>query len=494
MRWIRPLLALAVALSLSTAARAEDWDNLGSRRVHFVGDHDTIDCRGEGSFDAIKLDVDDGNLEMYNIRITFRNGETHSPDTRITFDRNSRSRTIDLPGEAGNIQKVEFWYKSKLNRGHATLTLYGRRAAAGPGRDPEPAVEGQWELLGIRLVDFGAEKDVIEVTATEGRFNAIRFEVEEGNLDLYNVRVDFGNDEHFSPDTRYEFREGSRSRSIDLPGEARVIQKVTFWYRSELKKGKARLRLYGRPAGGGGGGKVEPAKERWEKLGSRQVDFVADKDSIEVGAVEGRFNAVRIDVDDGNIDMWNIRIEFGNDEHHSPDTRIEFNKNSRSRVIDLPGDARVIRKISFWYKSEFKKGRATVHVFGRHAAGGGDVKPVDPPRKAPKDRFPGWDHLGSRVVDFGGDKDSIDCRGEGRFSAFQIEVEDGDLEMFDVTVHFMNGEQTSPNVRALFEGNSRTRVIDLPGKERAVKRIEFKYKSIRATRDGKATINLYGKK
>lgn len=109
-----------------------------------------------------------------------------------------------------------------------------------------PIPQRDWDLLGQRRVEFRAERDVINVTSREGSFTAIKLEVDGGNLDLYNVRVIFGNGEVFSPETRFEFREGSWSRTIDLPGNRRVITRIEFYYRSELKRGRATIRAYGR--------------------------------------------------------------------------------------------------------------------------------------------------------------------------------------------------------------------------------------------------------
>lgn len=110
---------------------------------------------------------------------------------------------------------------------------------------PAPALRDDWELLGTRQVSFTAEKDVMGAKH-QGRFRAINIEVEGGNLDMYNIRVVFGNGDTFSPETRVEFRQGSWSRTIDLPGDARVIRRIEFWYRSELKRGRAVVRVYGR--------------------------------------------------------------------------------------------------------------------------------------------------------------------------------------------------------------------------------------------------------
>ncbi len=124
----------------------------------------------------------------------------------------------------------------------AALILTGCAPHASAGPVP---VRGDWELLGTRRVSFAAEKDVIGAKH-QGRFRAIKLEVEGGNLDMYNIRVVFGDGESFSPETRVEFREGSWSRTIDLPGGARVIRRIEFWYRSELRRGRATVRVYGR--------------------------------------------------------------------------------------------------------------------------------------------------------------------------------------------------------------------------------------------------------
>jgi hypothetical protein len=218
-----------------------------------------------------------------------------------------------------------------------------------------------WQLLGSRQVSFSAEKDVIEVGIREGLFDAIRVEVRDGDLEMYNIRVVFGNGTGWSPDTRVVFREQSRSRVIDLPGEARVIRRIEFWYRSRLRRGQATVQVYGRqvhsaPAGDQAG---------WDQIGVQQVDFRADHDVIRP-ARAGRFRRIRIVVEGGDIEMFNVRITLDDGETFSPPTRLYFGRRSRSRDIDLPGATRIIRRIDFFYRSVRGGGqhRATVRVFG----------------------------------------------------------------------------------------------------------------------------------
>ena len=121
---MRALLAAVVLLTLPTA----DWELLGTRRVSFTLDHDAmiIGARA-GGFTALKIEVAGGDLEMYNIKVTFGNGQSFSPETRLNFAKGSWSRTIDLPGPVRIVRRVDFWYRSRLTRGNATVRLFGRK-------------------------------------------------------------------------------------------------------------------------------------------------------------------------------------------------------------------------------------------------------------------------------------------------------------------------------------------------------------------------------
>lgn len=121
---MRAIIAAVVLLTLPSA----DWELLGTRRVSFAVDHDAMIVGArQGGFTAIKLEVAGGDLEMYNIKVTFGNGQSFSPDTRINFRQGSWSRTIDLPGPVRIVRRVDFWYRSRLRRGVATVRLFGRQ-------------------------------------------------------------------------------------------------------------------------------------------------------------------------------------------------------------------------------------------------------------------------------------------------------------------------------------------------------------------------------
>src|SRR5207245_9420174 len=103
---------LSRALDTVPAANQAAWEHPGMRRVNFRLDHDVSLAATEGRFRSIRIVVAGGDLELFDVKITFGDGETFSPATRLYFKENSRSRTIDLPGAARIIRRIDFYYRS----------------------------------------------------------------------------------------------------------------------------------------------------------------------------------------------------------------------------------------------------------------------------------------------------------------------------------------------------------------------------------------------
>jgi hypothetical protein len=106
--------------------------------------------------------------------------------------------------------------------------------------------------------------------------------------------------------------------------------------------------------------------DRWERLGQREVDFRNDHDQIDVGRSEGRFRQIEVRVKNAPIEIYDMIVTFGNDETFKPKLRHKFAEGSGSRIIDLPGERRTIKRIDFNYKSiNRREGKGTVEVRGR---------------------------------------------------------------------------------------------------------------------------------
>jgi hypothetical protein len=106
--------------------------------------------------------------------------------------------------------------------------------------------EAGWVKLGDRRVDFRHDHDVIDVGRHDGRFTKLRLRVLEGDLELYHMRVVMDHGEVFTPETRIHFTAKDHTHVIDLPGDARRIERVEFSYRSENPRVPCVVELIGK--------------------------------------------------------------------------------------------------------------------------------------------------------------------------------------------------------------------------------------------------------
>jgi len=104
----------------------------------------------------------------------------------------------------------------------------------------------------------------------------------------------------------------------------------------------------------------------WELLGTKSVSFLVDHDTLDVGRSQGSFRQLKFVVEGAPVEMYDIRVVFGNGTDFRPETRLYFAPDTQTRAIDLPGGDRFIRKIDFVYRKTsgiFRQ--ATVSVYGR---------------------------------------------------------------------------------------------------------------------------------
>ena len=120
---------ISLSLFLAGAVQAANqWQLLGRQEVNFRGDHDRIDVgRREGRFKELQVRVNGAPIEMRRMVVTFGDNETFTPTVRPRFDANSKTRTIDLPGDRRAIKSIDFDYASLDRRqGRATVEVYAR--------------------------------------------------------------------------------------------------------------------------------------------------------------------------------------------------------------------------------------------------------------------------------------------------------------------------------------------------------------------------------
>lgn len=105
-----------------------------------------------------------------------------------------------------------------------------------------------------------------------------------------------------------------------------------------------------------------------------------------------------------------------------------------------------------------------------------------------------WEHLGTRVVDYGLDRDEIHVGAtEGGFTKLRVIVTGGALNMHKMVITYMNGEKDEIELRHNFAKGSNSRIVDLNGGTRLIKTITFVYDTKNLAR-AKAKVTVSGRK
>ena len=357
-----------------------------------------------------------------------------------------------------------------------------------------------WVQLGERQVDRKVDRDRIEVGRMEGQFKKLTVVVLDSDLEMLDFTITFGDKTTYSPKLAYFFKEGQRTKAFDLPPSAKVISFIDVKYKNTPGGGKARVQVWGWKTGDNMP-KPQPAvytppqwdQKGWQMLGERAVDGHVDIDRIEVGRYEGKFTKLQVVVLDSDLELIDFAVKFGKGPEWRPSVVTHyFKEGQRTRSIDFPGDERTIKYIEFKYRNLPGGGKAKVQVWGYQRAG--DAPVGGPPSTGQVWDNNGWVMLGERVVQGGrkSDRDKITVgRDEGKFRKLTVVVLDSDLEMIDFQVKFGRGAPFHPEVNQFFRENTRTRVIDLPGDDRVIKWIEFRYRNLPG--GGRARVQVWAK-
>lgn len=113
-----------------------------------------------------------------------------------------------------------------------------------------------------------------------------------------------------------------------------------------------------------------PAKKTvgdWFFLEDKNVSFGVDHDVIHFGNWKDDVRQIKLKVTDGPLKMYDMKIYFDNGDVQDVSLRSRFAQGSESRVIDLDGGLRHLKKIEFKYETKgFARGRARVAVWGRN--------------------------------------------------------------------------------------------------------------------------------
>lgn len=107
---------------------------------------------------------------------------------------------------------------------------------------------------------------------------------------------------------------------------------------------------------------------------------------------------------------------------------------------------------------------------------------------------PGWHKIGETTASFKTDRDAVTVLGADNFKSILIKVTDAPIHFDDLEVYFDNDTKQDVSIRSDFKQGQESRVIDLTGGSRSVKKVVFKYKTVPNWQGDKAHVELYGYK
>ncbi len=289
--------------------------------------------------------------------------------------------------------------------GSAVVTTGPAPARPDPGYRPAPSAPNWdstgWTLLGSQTVDGRTDRDVIRV-AKRARWDKLTLVVSDSDLELLDLDIQFVGGQKWSPKLAYHFREGQRTRAIDLPGDDRQIDQITLMYRNTARGGRARVEIYGKNVRDGGVAynpqpsqpppppppPVEPppppqpstppdeyyTSRGWTQLGAQYVDGKRDRDIYVVGRRAGRIDVIALTVKESNVEIADLVVVFENGERWEPKFSQRMSQNARTKSIDVPGADRIIKHIEVKYANLRKDGKARLEIYGKDTKAGRDPK------------------------------------------------------------------------------------------------------------------------
>ncbi|HQV99834.1 MAG TPA: hypothetical protein PLI47_06325 [Bacteroidia bacterium] len=267
---------------------------------------------------------------------------------------------------------------------------------------------------------------------------------------------------------------------------------------------------------------ISSDKSGWHKIAETTVDFTKERDEVAV-LMADKFASLQFKVQDAAIDLISLEVLYDNGEKQNIDINSPIKAHSQSAVIKINGGERSIKTIAFVYKTmpNSKDTKAHVEIWGlktntdeKKAMNADEKKAMNTDEKkvvytddkkvtgsAPiietsvmvSDKK-GWHKIGERTVDFTKDTDEIIVTGADRFASLQFKAIDASVHLMSVEVYYDAGEKQIINVNSPLSAGTASRVIDLKGVEKDLKKIVFVYKTIPNQTADKATLEVWGLK
>ena len=106
----------------------------------------------------------------------------------------------------------------------------------------------------------------------------------------------------------------------------------------------------------------------------------------------------------------------------------------------------------------------------------------------------GWYKIGEKIVDMKVEKEEILVMGADKFSALKFKVKEAPVEILNMEAVFEAGDKQKFEVNSPLQAGTETRIFELAGGSRELKKISFSYKTLPNELYTKAHIEIWGYK
>jgi hypothetical protein len=122
------VLFLVNSASVTFAQNSITWDKLGTKVVDYAIDHDVVTASSQESYNSLKVKVNNGTVNVYKVTIHFANGDTQDVKLPSELTKDNDGKLIDLKGNQRLIEKVTFWYSSKMSdKDKSVVEIWARK-------------------------------------------------------------------------------------------------------------------------------------------------------------------------------------------------------------------------------------------------------------------------------------------------------------------------------------------------------------------------------
>jgi hypothetical protein len=119
------LLAVSVA-AISTTASANEWEQIGSKKVDFAELRDTIRVTGKKRHRRLRLCVERRAVSMRDFDVVFANGSRQDIRIRRLIRPGTCTRAVDLVGKSRDIARIILKYDPTPRDKPAVVKIFAR--------------------------------------------------------------------------------------------------------------------------------------------------------------------------------------------------------------------------------------------------------------------------------------------------------------------------------------------------------------------------------